>query len=129
MIDTEDDKKPTITTGGRKDKGIGNEVKAPSGQEDPIKQNMDEDSEPKQEKITEEAAVKKNNTEGKDDDTEDDGTTDGSLNTTRIEVKAPGGQEDPTKQDMEYEKSETEEEEVTDEEAVKKNKNEEDDKT
>ena len=32
---TEDDRKTTITTGGRKEEGIGNEVKAPSGQEDP----------------------------------------------------------------------------------------------
>jgi len=62
-----------------------------------MKQNMDEGSEPEEEETTEEAAAKKNNTEE-----EDDGTKDGSrTNTTGNEVKAPGGQEDPTKQDME----------------------------
>ena len=121
--DTEDDRKTTITAGGRKDKGSGNEVKASSGQEDPRKQKTDKGSELKEEEVTKEAVAKKNNTEEEDDDTDYDGMKDGSLDTTGNEV--PGGQEDPRKQKMEYEKSENEEEKAAEVEAAKKNKKEE----
>ena len=48
-----EDNKTTITTGkGRKGGGVGNEAKAPSGKEDPMKQNADENRKSEEEEAT-----------------------------------------------------------------------------